>query len=141
MYYGKGSKEEIINYLGTVLDGITGIRFVEYQKSYDSAMTKNRCPGCYVNDVRVDKTKILKDIVKNVFTVGVIGFVYAGSGEVLSTVLNVFMELVKDKIVLDPTCGNEAYDSRTTIIETDAGSRYPQGMFVQMLEIIFFSAE
>jgi len=143
MYYGKGSKEEIMNYIGTVLNTIITpkIKFVEYQKIYDSGMTKNRCPGCNVNDVRIDKTKILKDIVRNTFQVGIVGYVYAGSGEVLSTVLNTFMEAVKDKVVLDPTCGNEAYDSRTILIETDAGSRHPQGMFVQMLEIIYFSDE
>lgn len=140
-YYGKGTKENIMNYLGTTLNTITGIKFVEYQKGYDSGLTVNRCPGCYVNDVRVDKIRILKDVVKNTFQVGILGFVWAQNDENLSTILNAFMEQVKDKVVTDPTCNNNAYDSRTLIIETDAGSRHPQGMFVMMLEIIYFSSE
>jgi len=141
MYFGKGSQEEIINYLGQTLLTITGIKFVEYQRVYDSGLTVNRCPGCYVNSVRIDKTKILKDIVRNIFTVGIVGFVWAKGTEKLSTVLHAFTEQMKDKIVVDSTCGNKAYDSRVLIIENDAGSRYPQGMVVIMSEIIFFSSE
>lgn len=139
--YGKGTKEEIINHLGIAMLAITGIKFVEYQKVYDSDMKANRCPGCYVNDVRIDKEKILDDVVKNIFQVGIVGFVYAKSGEILSTILNIFMEQVKDAVILDRSRGGKAYDTKIILIETDAGSRYPQGMFVCMLEIIFYSSE
>ena len=139
--YGKGTKDEIMNHLGTAMLGIEGIKFVEYQKVYDSDMKANRCPGCYVNDVRIDKIKILDDVVKNTFTAAIVGFVYARSGEVLSTVLNDFMEKVKDGVILDRSRGGKAYDTKILIVETDAGSRYPQGMFVCMLEIVFYSSE
>jgi len=139
--YGKGTKEEIMNNLGAAILAITGIKFVEYQKVYDSDMKANRCPGCYINDVRVDKEKILDDVVKNVFQIGIVGFVYARGSEILSTILNTFMEQVKDASIADRTRGGNAYDTKVLLIETDAGSRYPQGMFVVMLEIIFFSSE
>lgn len=141
-YYGKGTKEGIMNYLGTAMNGITGIKFVDYQKVYDAGIKIEKCPGVYLNDVRVDKTKILKDIIKDIFTVGLVGYVHAKQNEKLSTVLNTFMELVKDKIIVDPTYYNyNIYDSRILVIETDAGSRHPQGMFVMMVEVIFFSSE
>lgn len=139
--YGKGTKEEIMNHLGTAMLAISGIKFVEYQKVYDSDMKANRCPGCYVNDVRIDKLKILDDVVKNIFQAAIVGFVYARSGEVLSTILNTFMEQVKDAIILDRSRDGKAYDTNILIVETDAGSRYPQGMFVCMLEIVFYSSE
>ncbi len=139
--YGKGIKEAIMNNLGTAMLAIPGIKFVEYQKVYDSDMIANKCPGCYINDVRIDKEKMLEDVVKNTFQVGVVGFVYALSGQILSTILNTFMEQVKDASILDRTRGGNAYDTKVVLIETDAGSRYPQGMFVVMLEIIFFSSE
>lgn len=139
--YGKGMKEEIMNHLGAAMLAIPGIKFVEYQKVYDSDMKANRCPGVYINDVRIDKEKILDDVVKNTFTAAIVGFVYARSGEVLSTILNIFMEQVKDAVILDRSRGGKAYDTKILIVETDAGSRYPQGMFVVMNEIIFFSDE
>lgn len=139
--YGKGTKEEIMNHLGTAMSAITGIKFVEYQKKYDSDMKANKCPGVYINDVRIDKEKILEDVVKNTFQVGIVGFVYALSGQVLSTVLNTFMEQVKDAVIGDRSRGGKAYDTKIILIETDAGSRYPQGMFVVMLSVVFFSDE
>ena len=139
--YKRGTKEPIMNNLGTAMLAIPGIKFVEYQKVYDSDMKANKCPGCYINDVRIDKEKILEDVVKNTFQVGIVGFVYALSGQILSTILNIFMEQVKDAVIVDRTRGGNAYDTKIVLIETDAGSRYPQGMFVCMLEIIYFSSE
>lgn len=141
IYYGKGTKENILANLGTVLNTISGINFVDYQRMYNSGITKEKYPGVFINDVRTDKDRILKDVVKNMFTVGFVGFVWVDEGEDLSTAMNAFMESVKDKVMLDNTRDSNAYDTRIIVIETDAGSRFPQGVFLLLLEILFFSDE
>ena len=141
IYYGKGTKEKILANLGTEIGTVTGINFVDYQRMYNSGITKEKYPGVFINDVRTDKERILKDIVKNIFNVGFVGFVWVDEGEDLSTALNAFMESVKDKIMLDNTRDSNAYDTRIVVVETDAGSRFPQGVFLILLEILFFSSE
>jgi len=141
IYYGKGSKEAILSNLGSELGEITGIQFVDYQRVYNSGIDKDKYPGVFINDLRTDKTRVLKDVVRNIFTVGIVGFVWVDDDEDLATELNSFMESVKDKLMEDNTRSSNAYDTRITTIETDAGSRHPQGVFIIILEILFFSSE
>lgn len=141
-YYGKGTTEGILASLYAQINSITGIGFVDYQRAYNSGITKDKYPGCFINYIRVDKVQVLKDIVKNnPFTVGLVLWVWADEGEDLGTVLNTFIEAVKDKVRTDPNQDNNAYSTNITVIETDSGSKFPQGMAIMMLEIVFFSDE
>jgi len=140
-YYGLGSKEEIMANLDTALNEIPDINFVDYQRISFSGIQPDDYPGCFINDVRVDKTRLLKDIVKNSFGAAIPGWVWADDDENLITKLNAWVETIKDKIMEDPTRGSKAYDTLITSIETDGGSRHPQGLVMLILDIIFFSQE
>jgi hypothetical protein len=139
--YKVATKETIIGNLDTAFRAISGIAYVDWQRGYDQGITKNRHPGCFINDIRIDKEKLLSDITKNLWTVGIIGFVWAGPDENLGTVQNTFTELVKDAIIAARTRGGNAYTTNIEVLETDWGNRHPQGMFSMMLQIIFFSPE
>ncbi len=141
MLYTKTTKEAIINTIGAAMESIPGILYVEYQKQYDQDIDKSKCPGLFVNDLRIDKTKMLKDITRNDFTIGLVGFVWAETGENLSTIMNTFLETIKDKLTVDRTWGGTVYTTNIDVIETDGGSKHPQGIFVIMTTVRFFSTE
>ena len=141
MLYKKSSKELIITNLAVAINAISGIKYVDYQRIYDQSVTADKCPGVFINDIRIDKEKILKDITKNTWLVGLVGFVWAEDAENVGTVMNVFMEKVKDATITDRSRDGNAYTTDITTIETDGGNRHPQGVFVVACEIIFFSAE
>ena len=132
-YYGFGTKENILSNLESELNEISGINFVDYQRIKYSGVNPEDYPGCFINDVRVDKEWLLKDIVRNTFSVGIAGWIWAEEHENLSTKLNAFVETVKDKVREDPTRSRNAYDTKITMIETDGGSRHPQGLFIMIL--------
>jgi len=139
--YKTATKEAILTNIETAINTIAGIQFVDWQRIYDQGIDKTRCPGCYINDIRTDKTKLLRDITKNEFLVGIVGFVWADEGESLGTVLNTFMEAIKDAVILDRSRNGNAYTTNIEVIETDMGSRHPQGTFAMKLNVIFFSVE
>lgn len=139
--YVKTTKEAVMTALGAKFSAISGIAFVDYQRVYDQGIDKARCPGVYLNDVRIDKEKLLSDITKNEFTIGVVGFVWAEDDENLATILNTFLESCKDAVISDRSLGGIVYTTNIDVIETDGGNRHPQGMFVMMLLVTFFSSE
>lgn len=141
MLYKLSSREVIMEKMDTAVRAIPGIAYVDWQRAYDMGITRERHPGCYINDIRVDKEKLLKDITKNLWSIGIIGFVWADDGESLGTVQNTFTELVKDAIISNRTWDGEVYTTNIILIETDWGNRHPQGMFSMMLQVAFWSAE
>lgn len=140
-YYGTGTKEGILQDIYDNLDGITGIKFVDWQRVYDSSITPDKYPGCFINEIRTDKTKVLKDIVKNIFSIGLACWVYAHSGENLGSKMNTFLSDIKTAIQADSTRDSNAYDTTIDIVQTDAGSRFPQGLFLITMTVIYFSSE
>jgi len=141
MYYGIGSREAILADLETQLLKIVGIKFVDYQRIEASGIDPDKYPGCFINDVSTDKERLLKDLVKNAFGVSLILWVWAKENENLATKMNIFIDEVKDKIAADPTRGNQAYDSIIESVNTDGGARFPQGLCIINLVIIFYSEE
>lgn len=139
--YQRGTKEAILTDLYNAINAISGIQFVDWQRTYDENITKERCPGVFINDIRTDKTKLLKDVTKNGLMVGIVGWVWADDGEELGTVLNTFIENVKDAIITDRGRSSNAYTTDIDTIQTDGGNIHPQGQFIIMLSITFFSSE
>lgn len=140
-YYGLGTKEEILADLDAKIRTIPGITFVDYQRVRASGASVDKYPGVYINDVSTDKERLLKDLVRNMFGVSLVCWVWATADEDMATKMNAFMETVKDKVMLDPTRGNKAYDTRIENISTDAGMRHPQGMAILNMAVVFFSEE
>ena len=140
-YYGLGTKEEILANLDTVINTVTGIVFVDYQRIQASGASIDKYPGVYINDAATDKERLLKDLVRNIFGVQLILWVWAAKDEDLITKQNVFVEEVKDKVMADITRGSKAYNTMIENINTDAGSRHPQGMAIINMAIIFYSNE
>ncbi len=141
VYYGLGSKASIMANRYTALQNVVGQKYVDYQRSYDSGIGPEKMPGFFLNDLREDKKLLLADVVKNTLTLGVVGWVRAGVGESLWTVLNSWYEAAKTALVADPSCGNQAYSFEIATYETDAGSRYPVGVFVMIINVVYFSAK
>ena len=140
-YFGTGTKEEILANLDTVLRTISGIKFVDYQKIRASGASVDKYPGIFINDAATDKERLLKDLVRNIFGVQLVCWVWAKADEDLITKQNVFMETIKDKVMADPTRGSKAYDTVIENVTTDAGSRHPQGQAIVNMAIIFYSEE
>jgi len=140
-YYGLGTKEEILANLKTVLDTISGIKFVDYQRVQYSGGSADKYPGIFINDAATDKERLLKDLVRNIFGVQLVCWIWATAGEDLITKQNAFIETVKDKVMADPTRGLKAYDTIIENITTDAGSRHPQAQAIINMAIIFYSEE
>lgn len=139
-YYGKGTIEGILAYLGTVVGQIAGVGFTDYQRTYDDSIDASRYPGAYINHVRTDNVYVAKDIVRNRATVAIVGWVWAADGQQLGTLLNSFIDSVATAVRSDPTCGSKAYSTEIRSVTTDGGNRHPQGQFVMMLDIIFYSS-
>jgi len=97
--YKLSTKEAILLNLETAINGISGINFVDWQRVYDQGITEDRYPFVFINDLRIDKVKMLKNITKNEFMVGLASGVWAveidGVMENLGTKLNTFMESLK----------------------------------------------
>ena len=140
-YFGTGTKEEILANLDTVINTVTGIVFVDYQRIRASGASRDKYPGVYINDAATDKERLLKDLVRNMFGVQLILWVWAAANEDLITKQNAFIDDVKNKVMADLTRGSKAYDTIIESISTDAGSRHPQGMAIINLAIPFYSEE
>jgi len=139
--YKRSTKEIIMGDLDTAIRAIPGIAYVDWQRAYDQGVTRDRYPGSFINDIRVDKEKLLKDITKNLWAVGLVGFVWAGEDENLGTVQNTFIEAMKDAVVSDRSRDGNAYTTNIELIETDMGNRHPQGVFSMPITIVFWSVE
>lgn len=144
-YFAKGSKEGILANLYSVLSTLSAphaLQFLDYQRVYPNTGGRiSDYPGCYLNDMRIDKVRLLKDIVHNVFTVALVCWLWAQNESQLATEMNAFYEAIKDKIMADTTRNNNAYDTVIQSVATDAGSRSPQGQFIIVLQIPFWSDE
>jgi hypothetical protein len=141
MLFKKSSKETIIQAIGTLVKAITDIEYVDFQRQYDQSVTRDKCPGCFVNDVRIDKVHMLTDIIRNSFMIGIVGFEYAEEDEDLGTLMNAFIEQIKGAVTADRTLGGEAYSLKVDLIETDGGNRHPQCVFVIILTVVFYSSD
>ena len=139
MYYGKGTEEGILGNLYTVINNISGIKFVDWQKIYDSGITPDRYPGVFINHIRTDKKRLLKNIIKNTMAVALVSWVWATDIENLGTKMNDFITSIRDAVAADPTRSNNAYNTVIQAVTTDGGSRHPQGMGIISLVITYFS--
>ena len=139
--YAKGSKEGVLTNLYTVINAIEGLKFVDWQRAYNSSINKSRCPGAYINDVRTDKKILLKDITRNDFQVGIVGFVHVDASVDLGTALNTHIINLKTAIMADRQRNDNAYTTNIEIVETDGGNLNPQGVVVIMIKIIYFSTD
>lgn len=140
-YYGVGTEEAILNDLYVQISSITGINFVDYQRIQASGISPDMYPGCFINAVRTDKKRLLKDIVRNNLAVALVGWVWATDDEDLLTKLNTFINSVRAKVIADPYRNSNALNTAIRSITTDGGSRHPQGQFVTILEIVYFGAD
>ena len=145
MLYKKGTKEAILLNIETAINAISGIGFVDWQRAYDQSLTKDRYPFVFINDLRTDKVKLLKDITKNDFMIGIVSGVWgeeiSGVMENVGTKMNAHYEILKGAIVADRSRNGEAYTTDVDTTETDMGNRYPQAIFVITLTVKFFSED
>lgn len=142
-YFGFGDKGSIMAFFHDEILSISGVRFVDYQRSYASNSNPENTPGAFVNDIIETKERITADIIKNTLTVGIVGWtragVVAGAEENLWAKMNTFVNAILDKILADPSLGGNAYQTTVSRVETDAGSRYPVGLFVIVFTVVYFS--
>ena len=140
MYYGKGTKVTIMsNVAALIKPGIAGVNFVDFQRDYDTGIGPEKMPGAFVNDIDEVKTLVVKDIVKNTLQLGIVCWTRAEEGESLWTKLNTFVQAIITKIRTDPSLSNQAYSAVVTRIGTDSGSRYPVGIAVIVVQVVYFS--
>jgi hypothetical protein len=143
VYCGLGSKSEIMKYFYNKISNISGVRFVDYQRSYAASSNPENTPGVFINDIIETRERITADIIKNTLTIGVVAWTRAGvvakTEENLWDKMNTFADAINQAILSDPTLGNQAYQTSVTRVETDAGSRYPIGLFVIVYSVIYFS--
>lgn len=146
VYYGKGTKSAIMAKIASLIDAISvpDVVFVDYQRQYNSGVGPEKTPGAFVNDVTENKQQILKDIVKNNFTVGIVGWVRGetsldGTMENIWAKIDAFALAVNTAIRSDPGLNSQAYKAEITRVETDSGSRFPKGVFVIIVSIVYFS--
>lgn len=137
-YYGTGSKVTIMTAVEAAVKS-AGMVYTDMQRSYNTSITPDKFPGAFINDIREDKEQVLKDLVRNTLAIGVVGWVRVATGANLWTALNAMVEAVKTKLRADPQLGSQCYDLVLTRVETDAGSRYPVGVFVLVLNCIYYS--
>lgn len=138
-YYGKGTKEKIISYIAGEITKITGVTFVDYQRSYDTGIGPEKMPGAFVNDVYEEKRQVLADVVRNTLQVGVVCWVRATEAEGLWEKLDGFIQSILAAVRKDSTLGNQAYSATISRVATDSGSRHPVGVAVIMVEVTYFS--
>lgn len=139
--YKKTTKETIMGKIGTAVSGVSGIVYYDYQRQYDQAINKAKAPGCFINDLIVEKQTLLSDITRNELTVGIVAWVHVEDNENVGTQLNAFVELIQTALTTDRTLGGEAYYLIIEDISTDGGNRHPQGVAVMTLVVTFFSAD
>ena len=139
MYYGKGTEEGILTNLYTVINVISGIGFVDWQRIEDTGIDSTKYPGVFINSVRTDKERKLQDIVKNKLSIALVCWVWAATGENLGSKIHTFANVVRDAVAADPTRNNNARNTVIESITTDGGSRFPQGMFIMPLLITYYS--
>jgi hypothetical protein len=144
-YYGLGVKATIMSNIAALIKpGIAGVVFVDYQRAYDTGVGPEKMPGAFINDVVEEKEKILSNIFKNKVQIGIVGWTRAGTvggvDENLWAKMNTFAQAIIAKIDADPSIGNQAYSATASRITTDSGARFPVGVFVIIIEVIYFTA-
>ncbi len=141
VYYGIGIKENIFEDLETQLRTISGISHVEWQRSDRRGVAQHLYPGVFINDLRVDRTQVLKNVWKNVHTIMLVGFVWANEDENLGTMLNSWIVQMKQKTLADPSRDSNAYDTDVETIVTDGGSYHPQGQCIMSVMVTYYTRE
>jgi len=140
-YYGIGIKEEIFIDLETQLKKIVGIKHTEWQRTDRRGISQHLYPGVFINDLRVDRTQVVKNIWKNIHTIMLVGFVWATEAQNLGTVLNSWIVQMKQKTLADSSRNSNAYDTDVETIVTDGGSYHPQGQCIMSVIVTYFTRE
>lgn len=140
-YYGIGTKEGIFTNLDTEIKKISGIKTVEWQRTERRGIAQHKYPGVFINDLRVDRKQLLKNIWKNVHTIMLVGFVWATTSENLGTKMNTFIVATKQKVLVDVSRNSNAYDTDIETVATDGGSYHPQGQFIMSVIVTYFTRE
>ena len=138
-YYGLGSTEAILDDLYAQIDAIPSVKTVDWQRAKDMGADREKYPGVYINYRDIEKTKLLKDLFKNIFTVILVGWEYVAEDGDLGTAMNTLISNLETAVLADPYRDSNAYDTEIRFIATDAGSRHPQGQLIMDLMIIFYS--
>lgn len=143
-YYGTGTIENILADIYNALAAITGtyaLNFIDYQRIEVSGANPADYPGVYINHLRTDKVRLLRNLVKNETTIVLIGWYWGETEGQLVTELNGFVEAIKDAVMADPYRNSNAYDTNIAIIATDGGTRFPQAQCMISLTVVFYSDE
>lgn len=138
-YCGLGNKETIISQIASLISGIPGVAFVDYQRAYNTGVTPDKFPGAFVNDIDEEKEKILLNLYKNTLRVGIVAWTRAEASENLWSKVNTFIQAILAKLADSPSLNSQAYTSKVVRVTTDSGSRHPIGVFAIVVEVIYFS--
>jgi len=63
-YCGLGNKETIISQIASLISGIPGVAFVDYQRAYNTGVTPDKFPGAFVNDIDEEKKRFYSICIK-----------------------------------------------------------------------------
>lgn len=89
-------------------------------------------PSAFVNDVRREITRVLKDVVRVVHSFDIVVFNRSEEGD-LATKINSLINDTSEALINDPTRGGIAYNTRIIRVVTDGGAYEP--IYVAAFEV------
>ena len=137
---GLTTKDAVVDKLGGDLTSETSDWEVHAQhEDYRGNFTKDQV---WLNDLKTDRYKLLKDLIRNVLTVSVV-VVKRGVSSDLMDAKNAVNETVYDVLTDDPTWGGLTRNSRVLNTITDGGAYAPKGFAVtkHFFELTYFTED
>jgi hypothetical protein len=131
--------EQIGASLETALKSIVGVNKLQrVDRQHHEDFDNYAYPSGYINDVRRDITRVLKNVLKVVHTFDIIVFGRSEGGD-LATLLNTLMDDSCAAIIADPTRGGIAYNTRVLRTDTDEGFYEPVYVAAIMVEVHYLA--
>lgn len=131
--------EQIGENLRTTMLGIVGVNNPKrVDRQHHEDFNNYAYPSCYINDVRRDITRILKDVILVKHTFDIIIFGRSEGGD-MATLLNSLIDDSCGAIISDPTRGGFAYDTRIIRIDTDEGYYEPVYVAALAVEVYYLA--
>ncbi len=131
------TREEVATGIVNAISTVSSLQLVERQ--HQEITDDITYPVAYVNEVREERTRLLKDVIKVDAQFAIVVAGKSDDGSDMSTILNSLVASVSAALLSDLTLGGKVYNLRVTAIDTDEGFLAPYCVGVMTVRVEYYS--
>ncbi|MBW2037190.1 MAG: hypothetical protein JRI41_06895 [Deltaproteobacteria bacterium] len=131
------TREEVAVGIVNAISTVSALQLVERQ--HQEITSNVSYPLAYVNEVREERTRLLKDVIKVSAQFAIVVADKSDDGSDMSTILNTLVASVAIALLEDLTLDSKVYNLKVSAIDTDEGFLAPYCVGVMTVRVDYYS--